>query len=137
MVAGVVLLIAALVIFFEASGCTNRKSPASREPYLGTTSASAVNGVQDVTLTVDSSFRFTPSTIVVHRGLVRIILRHIGTGAPHNWSLVGFPADFVPNVEPGETASAEFMAPSPGTYTFECTIHLRQGQTGTLVVLPD
>jgi plastocyanin len=92
--------------------------------------------VQQVTITTDQRYRFTPSTITVHPGRVRITLTHAGTGAPHDWSLTGFPDDNVPLVTPGQSKSVEFTAPAPGTYTFVCTIHIAQGQTGTLVVLP-
>jgi plastocyanin len=118
------------------AGCTNTKSAINREPHTGTATASPVNGVQQVTITAGDDYRFHPSTIVVHPGRIRIVLVHPGTGGPHDWSLTGFPADFVPLTQAGQTSSASFMAPSPGKYRFVCTIHARQGQTGTLVVKP-
>jgi plastocyanin len=66
-----------------------------------------------------------------------VTLKHEGTGAPHNLSVVGLPADFVPLVRAGQTSTASFTAPAPGTYRFVCTIHEAQGQTGSLVVLPN
>jgi len=116
------------------SGCQT-ESAVNREPHTGATTASASGGVQDVQITTDQRYRFSPSTITVHPGRVRITLKHVGTGAPHDWSLQGFPADYVALVSPGESRSVEFVAPSPGTYKFICTIHVQQGQTGTLVVL--
>ncbi len=68
---------------------------------------------------------------------MRITLKHEGKGAPHNLSVVGLPADFVPIVQAGQTSSATFTAPAPGRYRFVCTIHEAQGQTGMLVVLPN
>ena len=47
----------------------------------------------------------------------------------------GFAADFVPLTAAGQTQAATFTAPAPGTYTFVCTIHVKQGQTGTLIVV--
>lgn len=127
----------ALVGGLLLAGCQSQ-SAINREPQSGATTASATaSGVQDVLITTDQHYRFTPSTITVHPGKVRITLKHIGTGAPHNWSLQGFPSDFVPLVTPGHQASTEFTAPAPGTYTFVCTIHVAQGQTGTLIVLPN
>ncbi len=117
------------------AGCQTQ-SPINREPHTGTTTASASNGIQDVVITTDQRYRFSPSTITVHPGRVRITLEHVGTGAPHDWSLQGFPADYVAMVSPGESRMVEFVAPAPGTYKFVCTIHVTQGQTGTLVVLP-
>lgn len=127
------LLLASAVLL---SGCQTQ-SAINREPHSGSVTASASAGVQDVTITTDQSFRFYPSTITVHPGKVKITLTHTGTGAPHDWSLNGFPAANVPLVSPGETKSVEFTAPSPGRYTFICTIHVAQGQTGTLIVLPN
>lgn len=126
MVAAVSLLLA---------GCQT-ESAINREPHVGSTTVAATAGVQDVVITTDQHYRFTPTTITVHPGKVRITLKHVGTGAPHDWSLVDFPADYVPLVSAGQTKSVEFTAPAPGTYKFVCTIHVPQGQTGTLVVLP-
>ena len=117
------------------AGCTSR-GVANREPYLGSESASSVNGVQEITLRVDKTFRFTPSAFSVHPGRVRVVLHHTSTGSPHTWQLIGFPGDYVPMVSDGQTASVTFDAPAPGSYTFICTIHERQGQTGTMTVLP-
>lgn len=116
------------------AGCQTQ-SPINREPHAGSTTAALSDGVQEVVITTDQSYRFSPSTITVHRGKVRITLKHVGTGAPHDWSLQGFAADYVPLVSAGQTKSVEFLAPGPGTYKFVCTIHVAQGQTGTLVVL--
>jgi plastocyanin len=124
------LLVAGLL-----TGCQSQ-SAINREPHNGSSTAATVDGVQQVTITTDQSYRFAPSTITVHSGKVQIVLRHLGTGAPHDWQLTGFPDAFVPLVTPGQQKSVEFTAPSPGKYTFVCTIHVAQGQTGTLIVLP-
>ena len=118
------------------AGCQT-ESAINREPHPGSTTASVTAGVQDVVITTDQKYRFNPSTITVHPGKVRITLKHVGTGAPHDWSLQDFPADFVPLVSAGQAKSVEFTAPAPGTYKFVCTIHVAQGQTGTLIVLPN
>jgi plastocyanin len=94
--------------------------------------------VQNVVISTGRGYRFTPSTITVHPGKVRITLTNVSTdssGAPHDWLLTGFPADFVPLTQPGQAHTIEFTAPAPGTYQFYCTIHVNQGQTGKLVVL--
>ena len=88
-------------------------------------------------MTVGPTFRFDPSTITVHRGQVKITLHHLGTGAPHDWQLTGFPAAQIPILSDNQTQSVTFMAPSPGKYQFVCSIHLNQGQTGTMIVLPN
>lgn len=124
-----------LVLLTGALLCGCHNGP-NDNPHPGTSTAAVVDGVQQVTIEATSDYRFKPSTITVHPGKVRIILKNVGKGAPHNWSLTGFPADFVPLTPAGSTAAATFTAPSPGTYTFVCTIHLRQGQTGKLIVKP-
>lgn len=96
-----------------------------------------MNGVQEVTVVVNDKFRFDPSRITVHPGTVKIILMHEGEGAPHDFSVNGAPGDHTGLVSAGGTTSATFTTPAPGTYTFECTLHVAQGMTGTLVVLPN
>lgn len=127
-------LTAAVAAAVLLTGCQTESS-INRNPHEGSTTASAEAGVQQVTITTDQTYRFYPSTITVHPGKVKITLKHTGTGAPHDWSLQGFPADNVPLLDPGQSRSVEFTAPAPGTYTFVCTIHINQGQTGKLVVL--
>ena len=135
------VLMAALVVAALAA-CSNTSSPVNRRPHTGSATASTIETasgpVQQVTIDATDDFRFVPSTVYVHTGeKVKIILVHTGTGAPHNWQLTEFPGDAVPLVTgQGEALSDTFTAPAPGKYQFVCTIHVRQGQTGTLVVLP-
>jgi plastocyanin len=118
------------------AGCSNRTANVNRRPQSGASTAAEVDGVQQVTVKADDKYRFTPDTITVHPGQVKITLINTGNGAPHDLSLTGFPADFVPLASSGQTTTATFTAPAPGRYQFVCTIHVAQGQTGTLVVLP-
>lgn len=127
----------AAVVAISTAGCSNTEAGVNRRPHSGSASATVVNGVQQVTLEATDTYRFVPSTIVVHPGPVRIVLVNTGHGAPHTWSLTGFPADFVPLTNAGQTQAATFVAPAPGTYTFVCTIHVKQGQTGQLIVVPN
>ncbi len=128
-----VLAAAALLV----TSCSNQKASINRRPTTGATTAAAVDGIQDVRVTAGDTYRFNPSTITVHPGKVRITLVHTGTGAPHDFQVLGFPLDLVPLTSAGQTNSVTFTTPSPGTYTFVCTIHEAQGQTGKLVVLPN
>ena len=127
----------AIALLAGVVGCTNQRASINRVPQSGAATASVVAGVQQITVTADDHYRFTPDTITVHPGQVRIILINKGTGAPHNLLVTGFPADFVPLANAGQTTTATFTAPAPGRYQFLCTIHVAQGQTGTLVVLPN
>jgi plastocyanin len=126
---------AATCVLVFATGCTNRTANVNRRPQSGATTATVLDGLQQVTVEADDKYRFTPDTITVHPGLVKITLVNSGRGAPHNLSVTGFPADFVPLAAGGASTTATFTAPAPGRYQFVCTIHVAQGQTGTLVVL--
>lgn len=125
-------LLASLSALAGLAACSSSAS-APAHPAGGT--ASVVNGVQQITVHA-KDFSFTPSTITVHPGKVRIVLVNDGGGAPHDWQVPDFPADFVALTANGQTKEATFTAPAPGRYQFVCTIHIRQGMTGTLVVLP-
>jgi plastocyanin len=129
-------LAAALVLLAVGiAGCSNTQPAANKAPHTGSATASTVNGVQQVTLHA-SDFRFTPSTITVHPGKVRVILINDGGGAPHDFQVPKFPSDWIPLTDNGATKQTTFTAPAPGRYQFVCTIHTKQGMTGTLVVLP-
>jgi plastocyanin len=110
----------------------------NRRAQGGTASAQPQDGVQVIRVTTGHDYRFHPSTIVVHPGRVKIILYnqpYNGGGSPHNLELTGLPGmQGTGDIQPGQTATASFIAPAPGRYRFECTIHAVQGQTGTLVV---
>jgi plastocyanin len=129
--------VALAVLLAGVTACQSEAS-VNREPHTGTATASTDDaGVQEILVTTGRDYRFHPSTIIVHPGKVRITLVNqgqVGAGAPHNWSLNGFPAAAVPLIQAGERASVTFVAPAPGSYRFVCTIHVAQGQTGTLVV---
>ena len=120
------------------AGCSNTQSSVNRTPQSGVVTASEVNGIQQVTIEANGLDRFVPSTVYVHAGReVKVTLVRTGAGAPHDWQLTGFPGIAIPlETAQGESLSTTFMPPSPGRYQFICSIHLKQGQTGTLVVLP-
>jgi plastocyanin len=126
----------AAVVALALVGCSNTTSAVNRRPHSGATTASAVDGVQRVTVDANDLYRFDPSTITVHPGKVEIDLVNVGKGAPHNWSLPVLGAT-TPLTGADQHSSVTFVAPAPGRYTFVCTIHRKQGQTGTLVVLPN
>jgi plastocyanin len=131
------LACASVVVLGPAAlaACSNTKPSVNRRPHTGATTANVVNGLQRITVDANDLYRFDPSTITVHPGRVEIDLVNVGKGAPHNWSLPLVNAT-TPLTPTGEHSSVTFTAPAPGTYTYVCTIHRKQGQTGTLVVLP-
>lgn len=119
------------------AGCSNTTASVNRRPHTGATTASVVDGLQRVTVDANDLYRFDPSTITVHPGRVEIELVNVGTGAPHNWSLPVVSGAATTLTPTGEHSFVTFTAPAPGKYTYVCTIHVKQGQTGTLVVLPN
>jgi plastocyanin len=129
-----VCAVAALLSVVSLAACSKSGSGGGKPKQSGAT-ASSVAGVQQITVHA-KDFSFSPATITVHPGKVRVILVNDGGGAPHNWQVPDFPADFVPLTNNGQQREATFTAPAPGRYQFVCTIHTKQGMTGTLVVLP-
>jgi plastocyanin len=127
----------ALVVLALLAACSNRESPTNKRPQAGTATASPVDGVQQIVMTSGVDLRFHPSTLIVHAGKVRIILENTskpGAGPPHNVIFAGLPVANVPLATAGSSESVTFTAPAPGTYTFVCSIHIAQGQTGKLIV---
>jgi plastocyanin len=118
-------------------GCSNRSAPINKQTHAGTATASAVDGVQELTITSGVDLRFHPSTLIVQPGKVRITLINTakpGAGPPHNLQVTGLPGAFIPTTVAGDRGTVTFTAPAPGTYTFVCLIHQAQNQTGKLIV---
>lgn len=130
-------LIAALaVLATAATGCSSTDSPVEGK-QAGTATVTLDKGVQVVTLTTGNDLRFHPSTIVVHPGKVKVVLKNTAkSGPPHNLQVTDLPGAYVPTIGAGQSRSVTFTAPAPGTYGFVCTIHAAQGQKGTLIVKP-
>ena len=92
------------------------------------------DGVQAVEIDADDANRFHPSLVEARPGPVRLTLRHVGKGAPHNWSARDVPGARVPLTRAGEVRTARFTVGRPGDYRFVCSIHEAQGSVGRLVV---
>jgi plastocyanin len=126
----------AIAVVVSLAGCV-REAEVNSRPQAGTATASTVNDVQQVTLRSGPDLRFSPSTIVVHPGVVRLVLVNSaksGAGPPHDVTFSGLPGADIPTTQAGRLSSVTFTAPAPGTYQFVCSIHARQGQTGTMIV---
>ncbi|HEV7193766.1 MAG TPA: plastocyanin/azurin family copper-binding protein [Jatrophihabitantaceae bacterium] len=129
------LTVVVVVVSCAVAACSNQQPSINRRPHPGSATASTVGGVQQLTVQAGDTYRFDPSAITVHPGTVHITLVNTGKGAPHNLTFLGFAAA-TPLAAAGHTQEVTFTAPAPGSYTYVCTIHRVQGQTGTLVVLP-
>jgi plastocyanin len=126
--------LAAVLATGALAACTTEPS-VNRRPHTGSAAASAVDGLQQITVTASDTDRFDPSTITVHPGQVHVVLVNDGSGKPHDWTLLALPGAHTTLIGGGAKTSVTFTAPAPGRYTFVCTVHVKQGQTGTLVVL--
>jgi plastocyanin len=132
-----VSLVATVVLAGALASCSNREASINKNPHTGAGTASAVAGVHQITIRAGSDYRFHPSRVTVSPGPLRVVLVNTeptGQGAPHNLQVNGVPGAYVPLVAAGETSRLTFTAPAPGTYRFVCTIHVAQGQIGTLIV---
>jgi plastocyanin len=92
------------------------------------------DGTQSVEVDAGDDFRFHPSVINARPGPVRLTLKHVGKGAPHNWQAAQLPGASVPLTTAGQTNTVKFTIGRPGDYRFICSIHETQGQVGRLVV---
>jgi uncharacterized cupredoxin-like copper-binding protein len=99
----------------------------------GTTAPDATP--QEITIVTLDSMRFEPSTLTVVAGRpVRLTVRNQGN-IPHDFTLSkGVPRPVKVTVNGGETRSATFTIPRPGTYQFVCSQfgHTMAGMTGTI-----
>lgn len=130
------LAVVACAAVVPVAAC-NSTASVNKNPHTGVGTASSVDGLQVITVHTGVDYRFHPSTLTVHPGRVKIVLINTEKeGAPHNLDVLKDPAANVPLTYAGETQSMTFVAPAPGRYRIECSIHVAQGQTGTLIVLP-
>ena len=133
-----ILLGAALALAGSAAACTNREATINKNPHTGAGTASSVGGAEQITVKAGSDYRFHPSRITVgpgqrarragqhreaRRRARRTTCRSSGRRRPRCRCTAA-----------GTTQTVTFTAPAPGTYRFVCTIHVAQGQTGTLIV---
>jgi len=129
-------MLLATVLASVLTGCVTEPA-ANTRTHAGTATASpAPDGVQTVVIRTGVDLRFHPSTIVVHPGRVRLVLDNTSKpaqGPPHDLQFNGLPF-YIGTVQAGAQGSVTFTAPAPGTYSFVCTIHAAQNQTGKLVV---
>src|SRR5580698_6733761 len=113
----------AVAAAFAVAGCGSGASPG------------AAQQVQHVTITGTSALRFTPMTVHVRPGTVRVTLADMGA-YPHN---VVIPALHVTSRtvtgDPGAgSVSFTVTFPRPGRYPFHCQYHQSAGMVGGFVV---
>lgn len=123
-------------LLLTLTACGQADNPAAGEsgqPDEVTLSPGA-GGTQSVEVDAGDDYRFHPSVINAQPGPVRLTLKHVGKGAPHNWQAAQLPGAQVPLTTAGQSNSVSFTIGRPGDYRFVCSIHETQGQVGRLVV---
>ncbi|MBI4148949.1 cupredoxin domain-containing protein [Candidatus Woesearchaeota archaeon] len=102
-------------------------------PPTATPSSSSDSAVREFTMTA-KKWEFNPATIIVNAGeTVRLSITSLDVA--HGFSLPDFNVNS--RIEPGQATVVEFVADTPGTYTFFCSVYCGSGHSsmkGTLVV---
>jgi plastocyanin len=121
------IVAAAALGAIAVAGC----SSAAPSGAAGATSAAG----QRVTIEGNNSLRFTPMTVHVHAGTVRITLKDMGA-YPHNLVIPGLrvTSPTVTGDPGGATARFTITFPHAGRYPFHCQYHQSAGMTGVFVV---
>ena len=116
---------------------------ATAAPAAPVTAETGADGIQHLSITLDS-YSFTPANIEVQAGKpVEFTLKNVATLAPHSFKLdaVEDGLDLYQEVEPGKTATLSFTPAKPGVYKFYCDkklalfpSHRKKGMVGKLEV---
>jgi plastocyanin len=121
------------------AGCSASGSAAS-SPASGGSGASASSGApgpagkHQVVITGTNGLRFSPMTVHVHTGTVRITLKDMGA-YPHNIVIPGlhFTSATVTGDPGGATTSFTVRFPHSGRYPFQCQYHASAGMVGVFI----
>jgi len=110
---------------------------------LPVTVETGADGIQRLSITLDS-YSFTPSNIIVQAGKpVEFTLKNVAVLAPHSFKLdaVESGLDLYRKVDAGKTATLSFTPTRPGMYEFYCDqklaffpSHRKKGMVGKLEV---
>jgi plastocyanin len=130
------MVVAAGVLAGCGSGGGATATP-SVDPALGRVTTAA-DGVQQLTLQLQDDYVFTPRAVSVHAGRVRLTVRNAARSFTHAFRFPpGGPqpiAAEIPVLPPGQQRTIEFEVTTPGSYRFECSLHVQAGQVGTMTV---
>jgi plastocyanin len=122
-----ILVLAALATLVLAGACAG--AAASDAP--------TVTAGPQMTISVNNSMQFTPSSFAVQAGQpVELTLDNVGDGMAHDFTLTEGVAQPVKiEASGGQQAKATFTIDKPGTYTFTCSqpMHGLAGMKGTIV----
>ena len=134
--AGAVRVTVGCALVLVLAACGQPEDPARHESAQpdSVTLSPGPDGTQSVEVDAGDDLRFHPSLINADPGPVRLTLKHVGTGAPHDWQAPQLRGANVPLTTAGQSNSVRFTIGRPGDYRFLCSIHGAQGQVGRLVV---
>lgn len=130
------MLAGAIAAALAVAGCGGSSAPSSSAAQAPATHAPASSAAgQRVTITGTDSLRFTPMTVHVHAGKVRITLKDMGA-YPHNMVIpqLGVSSPSVTGDPGGEQVSFTVTFAHPGRYPFHCQYHASSGMVGVFVV---
>jgi plastocyanin len=126
----------AVAAALAVAGCGGSSTPSSSAAQTPATHAptSSASG-QQVTITGTNSLRFSPMTVHVHAGKVRITLMDMGA-YPHNIVIpeLKVTSPTVTGDPGGAQATFTVTFAHPGRYAFHCQYHASAGMTGVFVV---
>jgi plastocyanin len=117
-----------------ATGSPAASPPAATRP-AGSAGSSGSAASQQVTLTGTSGLRFTPMTVHVQAGTVRVTLKDMGA-YPHNVVIpaLGLTSKTVTGDPGSSSVSFTVTFKHPGHYAFHCQYHQSAGMVGVFVV---
>lgn len=118
-----------------ATESTAATEPVAEEAVEPETTTVVTSAPQTVTFNVSASqFSFSPNVLTVNKGDT-VVINFTPTDVPHGFSLPDFNVSL--SGEPGETATATFVADKAGTFTFACSVMCGSGHAdmkGTFIV---
>lgn len=128
------LMAAAITAAVAVAGCGSSGTPASTTSTASQAPSGSAAG-QHVTITGTNALRFTPMTVHVHTGTVRITLKDMGA-YPHNIVIpqLGVTSATVTGDPGGEQVSFTVTFAHSGRYAFHCQYHASAGMVGVFVV---
>ncbi len=131
------LMACAALAAFALAGCGGSVPPGVSPGATGSAPAASAPAAarQQVTIKGNNSLRYTPMTVHVRAGLVKIVLRDMGA-YPHNIVIPALhrTSPTVTGDPGGATASFTVRFPRAGRYAFHCQYHQSAGMTGVFVV---
>lgn len=117
-----------------AAGSSAPAGSSASSPAAGQSGQAGQSG-ESVTITGNEALRFSPMTVHVRTGKVRITLKDMGA-YPHNIVIPGLKvtSPTVTGAPGGLQKSFSVTFPHPGRYAFRCQYHASSGMVGVFVV---